>query len=196
MDFYWQRAKLLAHTGGKNKYGVLMIDYRGYGLSEGTSTEESFYADADAAIQWIKNKGIGAQKYAVYGFSLGSAAATYEAYTQPNSYKPFALALEAPFASVASIVNDGAGLNLDPLFFTTYKFDNRQKIKFIQTPFYWVHGTQDKFIPIETNGEVLFNAYTGTISEANRIVGAGHSNVPQSMGFKKYLQSLDTFLGN
>ena len=36
MDFYWQRAKLLAHAGGKNNYGVLMVDYRGYGLSSGS----------------------------------------------------------------------------------------------------------------------------------------------------------------
>ena len=194
MDFYWQRAKLLAHTGGKNKYGVLMIDYRGYGLSEGESTEETFYADANAAVTWIRRGGIGAQKYGVYGFSLGSAAATHVTYNQPPDYKPFFIALEAPFASVATLVNDGGGLNLDPLFFTTYKFDNRQKIKFIQTPFYWIHGTEDKYIPMETNGEVLYNAYTGTISKAERIVGAGHSDVPQSFGFKRYTQSLETFI--
>jgi hypothetical protein len=29
MDFYWQRAKLLAHVNGKNRYGVMMLDYRG-----------------------------------------------------------------------------------------------------------------------------------------------------------------------
>ena len=58
MDFYWQRAKLLAHTSGKNKYGVLMIDYRGYGLSEGKPTEDGLYADVDAALQWLKLKGL------------------------------------------------------------------------------------------------------------------------------------------
>jgi alpha-beta hydrolase superfamily lysophospholipase len=42
MDFYWPRAQLLAHANGKNKYGVLMIDYRGYGLSEGKPTEEGY----------------------------------------------------------------------------------------------------------------------------------------------------------
>ncbi|MBA3682409.1 MAG: hypothetical protein H0W73_14795 [Bacteroidetes bacterium] len=43
MDFYWQRAKLLAHINGKNKYGILMLDYRGYGLSEGKPTEKGMY---------------------------------------------------------------------------------------------------------------------------------------------------------
>lgn len=195
MDFYWQRAKLLAHTGGKLNYGVLMIDYRGYGLSEGKSTEETMYADADAAISWIKRKGVLAQRYGVYGFSLGCAAATYVTYFTPPSYKPFCLALEAPFASVATLVNDGAALNIDPLFFTTYKCDNNERIKKIQQPFYWMHGTDDKFIPIETNGEVLFKNYTGTISEATRAEGAGHSDVPQTIGFVKYNQSFYSFIG-
>lgn len=195
MDFYWQRAKLLAHTGGKFNYGVLMIDYRGYGLSEGKSTEETMYADANAAISWIKRKGVLAQKYGVYGFSLGSAAATYIAYFTPANYKPFCLALEAPFASVATIVNDGAGLNLDPLFFTTFKCDNNQRIKKIQQPFFLMHGTRDYFIPIETNGDVLYKNYTGTISDVQRTVGAGHSDVPQTIGFKNYNKIFYSFIG-
>jgi pimeloyl-ACP methyl ester carboxylesterase len=195
MDFYWQRAKLLAHTGGKLNYGVLMIDYRGYGMSEGKSTEETMYADAKAAISWIRIKGVFAQRYCLYGFSLGSAPATFITLNMPNDYKPFAIALEAPFASVATIVNDGAALNLDPLFFTTFKCDNNERIKKIQQPFYWIHGTDDKFLPIETNGEVLFRNYTGTISEAQRIEGADHSDVPQTVGFSKYNKLLYSFIG-
>lgn len=195
MDFYWQRAKLLAHTGGKLNYGVLMIDYRGYGLSEGKSTEETMYADAKAAISWLRRKGVSAQKFGIYGFSLGAAAATHTTLSLPPNYKPFCIALEAPFASVATLVNDGAALNIDPLFFTTYKCDNNAKIKFIQQPFYWMHGKEDKFIPIKTNGEVLFRNYTGTISEANRVDGAGHSDVPQTIGFLKYSQQLYSFIG-
>jgi pimeloyl-ACP methyl ester carboxylesterase len=195
MDFYWQRAKLLAHTGGKHNYGVLMIDYRGYGMSEGKSTEETLYADANAAISWMRRKGVKAQRYGIYGFSLGCAAATNTTLYMPNNYKPFCIALEAPFASVATLVNDGAALNMDPLFFTTFKCDNNARIKLIQQPFYWIHGTKDKFIPIETNGEVLFRNYTGTISEAQRIEGADHSDVPQTVGFVKYNQLLYSFFG-
>lgn len=195
MDFYWQRAKLLAHTGGKMHYGVLMIDYRGYGMSEGKSTEESIYADAHAAISWVKSKGVYSQHFAVYGFSLGCAAATQVTMTLPVSYRPFCIALEAPFASIATVVNDGAALNIDPLFFTTYKCDNNERIKKIQQPFYWIHGTKDKYVPMETNGEILFKNYTGTISQAQRVEGAGHSDVPQTMGFEKYNQLFYTFIG-
>lgn len=195
MDFYWQRAKLLAHTGGKLNYSVLMIDYRGYGMSDGKSTEETMYADADAAISWLRRKGATTQKFGIYGFSLGCAAATYTTLYLPNNYKPFCIALEAPFASVATLVNDGAALNIDPLFFSTFKCDNNERIKKIQQPFYWMHGTKDKFLPIETNGEVLFKNYTGTISEAQRVDGADHNNVPQTIGFKKYNELFYSFIG-
>ena len=194
MDFYWQRAKLLAHTGGKLNYGVLMIDYRGYGMSEGKSTEETMYADAKAAISWMRRKYY-YQRFAIYGFSLGCAAATHTTLNLPDAFKPFCIALEAPFASVATLVNDGAALNLDPLFFSTFKCDNNERIKKIQQPFYWMHGTDDKFIPIKTNGEVLFKNYTGTISEAQRVDGAGHSDVPQTIGFAKYNQLFYSFIG-
>ena len=50
MDYYWQRAKLLANVVGKNNYGVLMIDYRGYGMSEGDSSEEGMYTDVDTVL--------------------------------------------------------------------------------------------------------------------------------------------------
>src|SRR5436190_21610320 len=58
MDFYWQRAKLLAHVNGKNRYGVMMMDYRGYGLSEGKPTEEGMYADVDACMKWLTENGL------------------------------------------------------------------------------------------------------------------------------------------
>src|SRR5438045_1701405 len=49
MDFYYPRAQLLANVGGKNRFGVMMIDYRSFGLSHGSPSEEGMYADLDAA---------------------------------------------------------------------------------------------------------------------------------------------------
>ena len=75
MDFYWQRAKLLANVGGKNKYGVLMIDYRGYGMSEGKPSEEGMYTDVNTALNWLKKSGLTNDRLVMYGFSLGTAPA-------------------------------------------------------------------------------------------------------------------------
>src|SRR4051812_27094740 len=73
MDFFWPRAELLANTNGKNNYGVLMIDYRGFGLSEGKPTEDGLYADVDAGMQWLKANGLTDNRLVMYGFSLGTA---------------------------------------------------------------------------------------------------------------------------
>ena len=40
IDHYWQRVKLYANCGGKERFGVLIYDYRGYGKSEDVPTEE------------------------------------------------------------------------------------------------------------------------------------------------------------
>ncbi|MDX1652126.1 MAG: hypothetical protein R3277_06520, partial [Brumimicrobium sp.] len=43
MDYYWSRQKVYAHLGNLGRFGVLMIDYPGYGLSEGNPTETNMY---------------------------------------------------------------------------------------------------------------------------------------------------------
>ena len=120
MDFYWQRAKLLAHTSGKNKYGVLMIDYRGYGLSEGKPSEDGMYADVDAALQWLKLNGLSNSRLMMYGFSMGTAP-TCELTNKPRNMTPSKIILEAPFASADVMANDGSGLNMPGSFFTNLK---------------------------------------------------------------------------
>ena len=125
MDFYWQRAKLLAHTSGKNKYGVLMIDYRGYGLSEGKPSEDGMYADVDAALQWLKLNGLSNSRLMMYGFSMGTAP-TCELTNKPRNMTPSKIILEAPFASADVMANDGSGLNMPGSFFTNLKIDNAE----------------------------------------------------------------------
>jgi alpha/beta superfamily hydrolase len=193
MDFYWQRAKLLAHTSGKNKYGVLMIDYRGYGLSEGEPTENGLYADVDAALQWLKLNGLTNNRLMIYGFSMGSAPAC-ELSNKPRSMIPSKLILEAPFASADVMANDGSGLNMPGSFFTNLKIDNAEEIKTISQPFCWIHGTNDNFLNINTHGEVVYKNYHGIYQEAHRIPSADHGEVPAKMGFTNYLNTLSTFI--
>ena len=193
MDFYWQRAKLLAHVSGKNKYGVLMIDYRGYGLSEGKTTEAGLYADIDAALQWLKLKGLNNNRLIMYGFSMGTAPVC-ELTSKPRSLSASKIILEAPFASADVMANDGSGLNMPGSFFTNLKIDNAEEIKNIQQPFCWIHGTNDNFLNINTHGEVVFKNYHGTYKEAHRISGADHGEMPVKMGFNTYLNTLSTFI--
>jgi pimeloyl-ACP methyl ester carboxylesterase len=193
MDFYWQRAKLLANTKSKNRFGVMMIDYRGYGMSDGKPTEAGMYADVDAALKWLKSKGLTNDRLIMYGFSMGSAPATKSS-AENWSLKPSKLILEAPFASAETMVQDGSGLAMPGDFFTTLEINNGEEIKSVTQPFFWVHGEADDFLNIDTHGAVVYSHYSGTYKEAHRIAGAGHSTIPTTMGFQPYLKLVCDFI--
>lgn len=193
MDFYWQRAKLLANTGSKNRFGVMMIDYRGYGMSDGKPSEEGLYADVDAALQWLKYKGLSNDRLVMYGFSLGSAPAT-KLTAEPRSLTPARLILEAPFANAETMVQDGSGLAMPAEFFTDLHISNATEIRSVQQPFCWIHGEADDFLSISTHGQVVYDNYGGTYKEAHRIAGAGHSTIPTTMGFASYSEVLRSFI--
>jgi pimeloyl-ACP methyl ester carboxylesterase len=195
MDLYWQRVKLLANMGGrKHRYGVLTFDYRGYGLSEGTPTEAGMYEDADVCMAWLKSKGLSNDRLVMYGFSLGSACGT-ELAALPRSMRPERLILEAPFSNSDAISNDASGgFALPASFFADTKIDNATKIRSVQQPFLWLHGEKDDFLQISTHGEVVWKNYKGTNGTAVRVENAGHSNIPNTMGFAAYMKVVAAFM--
>ncbi len=193
MDFYWQRAKLLAHVNGKNRYGLLMMDYRGYGLSEGTPTENGMYADVDACMKWLKEKGLTGNRLIIYGFSLGSASAC-ELTAKPRALIPSKLILEAPFGSSAVMVQDASRLNMPADYFTDLKIDNAEEIKKVQQPFLWIHGTNDNFLNYKTHGELVYKNYLGIYKTNFLVPNADHGEVLEKMGFDTYLKVLGEFV--
>jgi fermentation-respiration switch protein FrsA (DUF1100 family) len=193
MDFYWQRAKLLAHTGSKHRYGVLMLDYRGFGRSEGTPTEDGLYADVDAAMNWLKTNGLTNARLVVYGFSMGSAPAV-ELSAHPRSMRPSKIILEAPFASAAVMGEDGSQLAMPGSYFTNLKIDNAEEIKLCNQPLLWIHGTGDNFLNYTTHGQVVFDNSKGNPKYSYLVSGADHGNVPVVAGFSTYSTRLLEFI--
>lgn len=192
MDFYWQRAKLLAHIGGKHRYGVLMFDYRGYGKSEGQSSELATYADTQAAIRWLVSRGLNPERFFMYGFSLGTSVVCEEA-SAPRVMRPAGIVLEAPFASTEVMVQDGSGLSMPASWITDTKVDNVGKIASVTSPLLWIHGVEDSFLSIKTHGEPVYERHKG-YKEAHRVPGADHGEVPEMMGFTSYLDTLRLFM--
>lgn len=195
MDYYWQRAKLLANCGGNERFGVLMFDYRGYGLSEGTPTEEGLYEDVRAVYGWLLEQNATPANIIAYGFSLGSAPATDLIAFGHNDTKPAKLILESPFASTDFITQESTLIDVSASYITTLKFDNAEKIKSIYEPFMWMHGEEDDYVAI-TNGEEIARNYPGDNPVIVRVQGANHGKdgVPQTMGFQNYLQEIENFI--
>ena len=193
MDLYWNRAKLLAHTGGLHRYGVLMMDYRGFGMSTGVTTESGMQADVNTCLQWLKNNGLQSERTILYGYSLGSAPSTSLA-ADPITLKPAKLILEAPFASAETMVQDAAVAALPVSYFTNVEVNNGEIIQYVDQPFCWIHGVNDDFLKIETHGEEVYFNHAGSFKEAHRIPEAVHNNVPKIMGYENYLNTLDAFI--
>jgi pimeloyl-ACP methyl ester carboxylesterase len=193
MDFYWQRAKLLANVGSKNRFGVLMIDYRGYGMSEGKPSEEGMYTDVNTALTWLKTNGLTDNRLAIYGFSMGTASAT-KLSAEPRALKPNWLILEAPFASAETMVQDATKLAISGSYVTDLKIDNAEEIKKVSQPFLWLHGINDSFLNIKTHGEVVFKNYAGPKAKALRVPFAAHGNIPLILGFEYYKKTIEDFI--
>jgi fermentation-respiration switch protein FrsA (DUF1100 family) len=80
---------------------VLIIDYPGYGLSEGSPSEQGCYDAAYSAYRWLtETAGIPAEQLVIYGESLGGAIAIDLASQVPHQ----ALVLVRTFASMSDMV--------------------------------------------------------------------------------------------
>jgi pimeloyl-ACP methyl ester carboxylesterase len=192
MDFYWSRVSLLANVGGNLNYGVFMIDYRGYGRSEGTSTEQGLYEDADAAIDWLISQGVTADKTIYYGFSLGAIPMIDRA-AYRTDFKPNRLIIESPLASVQNLVDNSTLMNVNADFVTDLGFENSEKIKNVTCPLLWMHGKEDDYIDIQ-NGELIYTNYGGTVKRAYRVDDCCHSEVPGKMGYETYVSNLLNYI--
>jgi len=194
MDYYWSRASLLANVGGNLNYGVFMIDYRGYGRSEGTSTEQGLYEDADAAINWLISQGATADKTIYYGFSLGAIPIIDRA-AYRTDFKPNRIIIESPLASVQNLVDNSTLMNVNADFVTDLGFENSEKIKEVTCPLLWMHGREDDYIDIQ-NGELIYSNFGGTNKTAYRVDDSGHSEVPEKMGYETYISNLLDYIRN
>lgn len=192
MDHYFSRASLLANLGGKYNYNVLMMDYRGYGMSEGASSEHGLYDDADAVIDWLKLKGADQQKTFFYGYSLG-AIPSIDRMAYRSDFQPAKLIIESPLASVEYLVHSSTVIQVDPDFVTNLNFENAEKIKDVDQPLLWMHGVEDTYIAIE-NGEIIYNNHGGSVKQAERVEGSDHAEIPVVMGIEEYLDLVLSFI--
>ena len=165
---------------------VLIIDYRGYGHSEGRPSEEGVYRDARAAWKFLTvEHGIDADRVVVFGKSLGGAAAIDLAV----NVEPGALIVQSSFTSVPDMA--ARHYPFVPAFALRTKMDSLSKISSIGCPKLFIHSTHDEIVPYEM-GRQLFDKAGGpkTFFE---VVGSGH-NQTLAVGGSRYLEAIRDFL--
>ena len=134
-------------------YATLLIDYRGYGKSGGSPSEEGTYRDAEAAwLHLVETRKVNARDIVIVGESLGGAVATWLA----AKYAPRALIIASAFTSVPDL---GAQIYpwLPVRLLARIRYDNLDRIAKIAAPVLVAHSRDDEIVPF-AHGEALFAA--------------------------------------
>lgn len=132
---------------------VLMLDYRGYGRSEGRPTEEGTYQDALAAWSALtQDRGTAPRDIVVYGQSLGGGVATWLA----ERITPGAVILESAFTSVTDMARHYYPY-LPVGLLTRIRYPNIERVPRIHSPILFIHSRTDEIVPYEF-GATLFAA--------------------------------------
>lgn len=139
----------LFHNLGLN---VFIIDYRGYGRSDGRPTERGTYTDAEAAWRYLtETKGVKPEDIIIFGRSLGGAVAVELA----THHMPATLIIESTFTSGPAMAR-----KLFPLFpgwLCFIKYDSLKRIGTVQCPVLVIHSPNDDIVPYE-HGRKLYAA--------------------------------------
>jgi fermentation-respiration switch protein FrsA (DUF1100 family) len=147
---YWMNKLKLFRDQG---YGTLHAEYRAYGGNPGRPSEDGFYRDAKAYMNWLQQvKRTDFGQIVLYGESLGTGIAVQMATEFPVK----AMLLESAYTSVADVAQSKY-----PIFPVHWllkdQYQSIQKIAALKMPKFFIHAAQDQVIPIRF-GQRLYEA--------------------------------------
>lgn len=135
----WQEE--MADLGGEG-VNALLVEFPGYGFSDGTPSRETIRETFAAAYDWLAARSeVDSSRIVAYGRSLGGGAAADLALDRPVG----ALALQSTFTSSAALARE----MLLPGFLVRDRFDNREAVARFEGPVLLMHGVEDDVISYE-----------------------------------------------
>ena len=162
-------------------FSVFAYEYRGYGTSQGTPSEQGTYRDIDAAYAYLTDQlKVSPDHILLYGWSVGGGPSVDLATRKPIG----GLILEGTFTSTFVVMTQ------IPLF-PFDRFNNLSKISQVRCPVLIIHGTNDRVIPF-AHSQKLFAA----ANEPKRFLEvqvADHHDLIQ-VGGVEYAQALKSFV--
>jgi hypothetical protein len=170
-------------------FDVLLLDYRGYGRSDGeTDGERELNLDGEAAYDYIvRVRGVSPARVVLFGQSLGTTVAADLASRKPCG----ALLMESGLSSAADMAAQVLYWLPRPLYsLGKNRFESAHKLARVHAPVLIVHGEPDPVIPTE-QGRKLYAA----ANQPKRLLiypGAGH-NV-QGIERERYLDEVSDFI--
>jgi len=173
-------------------FSVLVVDYRGFGESKGKQhpNESQIYQDSQTAWNYlVKKRRIPAQDIIIYGESLGGAVAIDLAVKHPEAG---GLIMQSSFTSMAETVKQQDWLRLFPIdLLLTQRFNSIAKIKKIQVPVLFIHGTADNIVPSYMSHRLYDSAPEP--KQLFTVPQAGHFQIYKP-GQNSYLAAIEEFI--
>jgi len=124
-------------------WGVLLLEYRGYGGNPGQPSEAGLIIDAHAGLAALRKMGFPLSAIVVWGESLGTGPAVQLAV----EHKVGAVLLESPFTSIADIAR--SRYQLFPVDWLLHdRFDSLRRIGSVQAAVLVMHGALDQIVPV------------------------------------------------
>ena len=165
---------------------VLLLDYRGYGLSEGSPDEPGVYADARAALAHLEgDRGLAGDRIVLFGRSLGGAVAVDLAAERALA----GVILESTFSSASDVARSAFGAPFAA--FARGRFTSAEKIGRLRAPLLFFHGDRDEIIDIELGRRLYEAAPEPKAFEV--LPGAGHNDTVE-VGGRPYFERIRRFL--
>ncbi|HMF73464.1 MAG TPA: alpha/beta fold hydrolase [Flavitalea sp.] len=163
-------------------YDVFILDYRGYGKSEGSIDGQSqFFQDIQIVYDELGKK-YKEDRIVVLGYSIGTGLAAKVASTN----NPRLLILQAPYYSLADMMRHT--YPIIPTFILKYKFETNNYIKDCKMPIVIFHGDHD---------EVIYYGSSIKLREEFRkqdtlitLVGQGHNGMTDNSDYKIEIQKV------
>ena len=166
-------------------FGVLLVDYRGYGGNPGSPSEAGLALDARAANQWVRDDAP-EHPVVIFGESLGAAVAIEVAGAHP----PAALILRSPFTSLADVARHHYRLTPPP-FLLRDRYASNERIESVAAPILVIAGSEDSIVPLSQSRELYELA-----PEPKELVivrGADH-NDPELVAGPEVIEAIDRFV--
>ena len=150
-------------------FGVMMMEYRGFGKAQGKFSQENIYMDAKSSFDYLK-KNFSNRDIVVMGYSMGSAPASYLAFLR----EPQRVVLMAPFYSLKSV----AGEKNIPLaeMLIKYEMPNYKFIKDYEGKLLIIHGDADSLI-LAHHGKKLYDLASKAIRQFILLKNIGHREI-------------------
>jgi hypothetical protein len=156
-------------------YDIFIIDYRGFGKSEGKIKEEKqLYSDTQIAYDELKKR-YDENDIVVIGYSIGTGLAAELA----SKTNPKLLILEAPYYSFEDLL---CGTYHFPGFLLKYKIPTNKYLKKVKAPVIIFHGTEDKIINYDSSLKL-----EAEFKEGDRLItleNQGHAKIRSNEDYK------------